>query len=144
VSEGICGLRTFKQGTNFAGWLFRIAHNNFANYHRGLRRPEALLDDHAAEESGPLEQLRPTSRWKNWAGLATTAAGFSGRDAFAAEEGMSFREIAEVLGLTEETARWRVFKARQKLMNLLARGWSTRNHELRSTATLSARSRLPK
>ena len=37
-----------------------------------------------------------------------------------AEEGLSFHAIAEVLGIKEETARWRVFKARQKLMTLLA------------------------
>ena len=36
------------------------------------------------------------------------------------EEGLSFREVAKVLGTTEETARWRVFKARQKLMKVLA------------------------
>jgi RNA polymerase sigma-70 factor (ECF subfamily) len=35
------------------------------------------------------------------------------------EEGLSFRQIAAVLGTTEETARWRVFKARQKLMDAL-------------------------
>ena len=36
------------------------------------------------------------------------------------EEGLSFREIADVLDTTEETARWRVYKARQKLVNVLA------------------------
>jgi RNA polymerase sigma-70 factor (ECF subfamily) len=36
------------------------------------------------------------------------------------EEGLSFREIGEILATTEETARWRVFKARQKLMEVLA------------------------
>ena len=36
------------------------------------------------------------------------------------EEGLSFREVARVLGTTEETARWRVFKARQKLIKVLA------------------------
>ena len=35
------------------------------------------------------------------------------------EEGLSFRQIASALGLTEETARWRVFKARQKLLQTL-------------------------
>jgi RNA polymerase sigma-70 factor (ECF subfamily) len=35
------------------------------------------------------------------------------------EEGLSFRQIAAVLGITEETARWRVFKARQKLLDQL-------------------------
>ncbi len=37
------------------------------------------------------------------------------------EEGLSFREVAKVLDLTEETARWRVFKARQKLLSLMGR-----------------------
>jgi RNA polymerase sigma-70 factor (ECF subfamily) len=36
------------------------------------------------------------------------------------EERLPFREIGEVLEITEETARWRVFKARQKLMKSLA------------------------
>ena len=36
-----------------------------------------------------------------------------------AEQGMSFKEIAGVLNTTEETARWRVFKARQKLVKVL-------------------------
>jgi RNA polymerase sigma-70 factor (ECF subfamily) len=35
------------------------------------------------------------------------------------EEGLSFRQIAGILGITEETARWRVFKARQKLLDQL-------------------------
>ena len=35
-------------------------------------------------------------------------------------EGLSFREVAKILKTTEETARWRVFKARQKLMKVLA------------------------
>ena len=33
---------------------------------------------------------------------------------------MSFRSMAAVLGITEETARWRVFKARQKLLQTLS------------------------
>jgi RNA polymerase sigma-70 factor (ECF subfamily) len=36
------------------------------------------------------------------------------------EEGLSFREVAKILGTTEETARWRVFKARQKLLKVLS------------------------
>jgi RNA polymerase sigma-70 factor (ECF subfamily) len=37
-----------------------------------------------------------------------------------AEEGMDYREIAAVMKITEETARWRVFKARQKLAKMLS------------------------
>mgnify|MGYP003338546714 CR=1 FL=1 len=32
-----------------------------------------------------------------------------------AEGELSFKEIAEIQGITEETARWRVFKARQRV-----------------------------
>ena len=35
------------------------------------------------------------------------------------QEELSFEEIAEVLDVTEETVRWRVFKARHLLMNEL-------------------------
>ncbi|HMC88367.1 MAG TPA: sigma factor-like helix-turn-helix DNA-binding protein, partial [Gemmataceae bacterium] len=44
-----------------------------------------------------------------------------------AEEGLSFHQIALVLGIKEETARWRVFKARQKLMGVMA-GQLDREH----------------
>ena len=36
------------------------------------------------------------------------------------QEELAFSEIAQILAVTEETARWRVFKARQKLMTILA------------------------
>ena len=35
-------------------------------------------------------------------------------------EELSFRDVAKVLKTTEETARWRVFKARQKLLQVLS------------------------
>jgi RNA polymerase sigma-70 factor (ECF subfamily) len=35
------------------------------------------------------------------------------------QEEMSFEEIGQVLGVTEETVRWRVFKARHELLNEL-------------------------
>ena len=119
--KAFAGLKTFKPGTNFAGWLFRIAHNSFANYYRAERRGEALPDDLAADDDGPLEQAQANEALEELSrALKRLPAEFRGALLLRAEEGMSFREIADVLGLTEETARWRVFKARQKLMNLLA------------------------
>jgi RNA polymerase sigma factor (sigma-70 family) len=35
------------------------------------------------------------------------------------QEDLSFREIAETLGTTEETARWHMMQARRKLMKQL-------------------------
>lgn len=119
--KAFAGLKSFQPGTNFAGWLFRIAHNNFANYCRGRRRGEALPDDLAAAGDDPLEQAQANEALEKLVrALNRLPPDFRAAMLLRAEEGMSFREIADVLGLTEETARWRVFKARQKLLTLLA------------------------
>jgi RNA polymerase sigma-70 factor (ECF subfamily) len=119
--KAFAGLKTFKPGTNFAGWLFRIAHNSFANYYRAKRCGETLPEDLAADDEGPLEQAQSNEALEELSrALKRLPSEFRGALLLRAEEGMSFREIAEVLGLTEVTARWRVFKARQKLMDLLA------------------------
>jgi RNA polymerase sigma-70 factor (ECF subfamily) len=114
-------LDSFKVGTRFQAWLFRIGHNSLVNQRRANRKvrehfPENLPALHAgpAEEAMSREALQVLAR----------AVGRLPRDFRAAfllrvEEDLSFREIAEALETTEETARWRVFKARQKLMENL-------------------------
>jgi RNA polymerase sigma-70 factor (ECF subfamily) len=115
-------LDKFRAGTNFGAWLFRIGHNNWANQHRGLaRRREPLPDDLPSSEHGPAEQAASREAVQGLArAVARLPAEFRAALLLRAEGGLSFREIAEVLDLTEETARWRVFKARQKLMTVLA------------------------
>ena len=55
--KAFAGLHGFRPGTNFAAWLFRIAHNNFANQCRAAARGrEALPDDLAAPDAGPSEE----------------------------------------------------------------------------------------
>ncbi len=115
-------LEKFQAGTNLGGWLFRVGHNIWANQHRGAaRRREPLTDDRPAPEPGPPEQaagreaLREVERV-----VARLPVEYRAALMLRAEGGLSFREIADVLDLTEETARWRVFKARQKLLALLA------------------------
>ena len=114
-------LKRFRPGTNFAAWLFRIAHNNFANHYRARsRQREALSEDLADHNDGPVEQalsreaLRELTR-----AIDQVPTDFRAALLLRAEEGLSFRQIAEILNLTEETARWRVFKARQKLLQAL-------------------------
>lgn len=119
--KAFANLKRFRAGTNFAAWLFRIAHNNFANHYRARgRQREALREDLADRNGGPVEEalsreaLRELSR-----ALQQVPTEFRAALLLRAEEGLSFRQIAEVLNLTEETARWRVFKARQKLLKAL-------------------------
>jgi RNA polymerase sigma-70 factor (ECF subfamily) len=114
-------LGRFQPGTNFRAWLFRIAHNSLANYLRArTRRRDPLPDDLADLAPGPMAALESRETLQELtravAGLPTE---FRAALLLRVEEDLSFRQIADVLGLTEETARWRVFKARQKLLTSL-------------------------
>jgi RNA polymerase sigma-70 factor (ECF subfamily) len=119
--KAFANLTRFRAESNFAGWLFRIGHNNFANHYRGSRARECLPEDLHSPHDGPVEEalLRETQQGLADA-LRRLPTDFRAALLLRVEEGLSFREIAKVLGLTEETARWRVFKARQKLLTLMA------------------------
>jgi RNA polymerase sigma-70 factor (ECF subfamily) len=120
--KALAGLDSFRAGSNFRAWLFRIAYNHFLNQRRGEARARQLFPDAVpALQHGPAEQVMSRENLQ----VLTRAVGRLPPDFRAAfllrvEEGLSFREIAGVLQTTEETARWRVFKARQKLMEVLA------------------------
>jgi RNA polymerase sigma-70 factor (ECF subfamily) len=119
--KAFAGLNKFRLGTNFAGWLFRIAHNNFANHTRAARKREALPDELPDRADGPVEQIISQEALQGLArAVNRLPVDFRAALLLRVEEGLSFRQIAEVLDLTEETARWRVFKARQKLLSVLA------------------------
>jgi RNA polymerase sigma-70 factor (ECF subfamily) len=115
-------LDSFQVGTRFQAWLFRIAHNSLVNQRRANRKVRLHFPEHlTALQAGPAEEAMSREALQNLA----RAVGRLPRDFRAAfllrvEEDLSFREIAEVLQTTEETARWRVFKAREKLMEKLA------------------------
>jgi RNA polymerase sigma-70 factor (ECF subfamily) len=119
--KALNGLRTFRPGTNFRAWLFRIGHNTFANHRRSARPRQPFPEDLAADDEGPAEQALSRESLQVL-GRAVNRLPPDFRAAFLlrVEEGLSFREVGQVLGITEETARWRVFKARQKLMSALA------------------------
>jgi RNA polymerase sigma-70 factor (ECF subfamily) len=114
-------LESFKAGTNFQAWLFRIAHNALANHRRANRRVRQPFPEGVpATREGPVEMAMTREALQHLA----RAVGRLPRDFRAAfllrvEQDLSFRDIALALDITEETARWRVFKARQKLMEVM-------------------------
>jgi len=120
--KAFAGLRLFRLGSNFRAWLFRIAHNCFVSMHRGTGKKCQSYPDHLPSNGeGPVEQTLSREAM-HLLRQAVDRLPPDLRAAFLlrAEEEMSFRQIAQVLGLTEVTARWRVFKARQKLLTALA------------------------
>ena len=114
-------LASFQAGTNFQAWLFRIAHNALANQRRGSRKVrEPFPDQVPSVGAGPLEQVMSREALQQLTrAVGRLPSDFRGAFLLRVEEQLSFREIAEVLNITEETARWRVFKARQKLMEVM-------------------------
>lgn len=115
-------LDTFRAGSNFQAWIFRIAYNAFLNQRRvAARSRQPFPEDVAAHEAGPDEQALSREAMQLLARAIGRLPGeFRAALLLRIEEGLSFRQIADVLDTTEQTARWRVFKARQKLMTVLA------------------------
>jgi RNA polymerase sigma-70 factor (ECF subfamily) len=119
--KAFTALPSFTEGTRFQAWLFRIAFNTFLNQKkRSARVVLAFPDSLPANEAGPVEQLMSREALQELARAVGRLPGeFRAAFLLRAEEELSFREIAEVLGTSEETARWRVFKARQKLLEVM-------------------------
>jgi RNA polymerase sigma-70 factor (ECF subfamily) len=116
-------MQSFQPGTNFRAWIFRIGHNNFVNQKRSEKRTkQPLPEDAAAPDVGEVEtrtENRETLEMISKV-VADLPADFRAALMLRVNEGLSFREVAKILGTTEETARWRVFKARQKLLKVLS------------------------
>ncbi|MCX5684973.1 MAG: RNA polymerase sigma factor [Planctomycetota bacterium] len=113
---------SFRPGTNMRAWLMRIASNALFDLQRRRRTAKAapLEDDLATAppaETGPSET-------KELGGLLAAAIAQlpeTPRLVFLMRslEELSFRDIAEAIGTTEETARWHMLQARRQLLALL-------------------------
>lgn len=121
--RAVTRLDQFREGTNFRGWLFRIGHNLWANHCRSMARRKttgleaaAGVTDASAEADDPLEVLAQREELKRLKERLQDLP-MDWREALLmrAEGELSFKDMAEILGITEETARWRVFKARQRI-----------------------------
>lgn len=122
LMKAFAKLETFRPGSNFQAWLFRIAYNAFLNQRRVANRSRSPFpDDVAGIDAGPDEQAISREAMQLLGRAVHRLPGeFRAALLLRVEEGLSFREIADVLETTEQTARWRVFKARQKLLSVLA------------------------
>lgn len=112
-------LDSFQAGTNLRAWLLRIATNTFFDLRRKRKRinQEPLPNEvpgvsfqpgHAMEVGEQGERLRKAMLELT----ETTRTVFHLR----ATEELSFREIADMLGTSEEAARWHMHQARTKLL----------------------------
>lgn len=123
-----CGLPEFEDDGAFRVWLFRIAQHVVTDQHRGPRgvRPRPLSDV-PSSESGPLEGLLEREANQNLRhAVAKLPAKYRSAYLLWTQEDLSYQQIAHILAITEATARWRVCKARQYLLNKLQAYLDTR------------------
>ncbi|MSR52721.1 MAG: sigma-70 family RNA polymerase sigma factor [Gemmataceae bacterium] len=120
--KAFAAIQRFQAGSNLKAWLFRIAHNSFVNQRRAIKNNrKPLVPEIAEDPKNPVgEALTKEAMLLIAEAVAKLPSDFRGALVLRIDERLSFRDIAEVMGITEETARWRVFKARQKLMGLLS------------------------
>ncbi len=122
--KALAAMKSFRAGSNFRAWLFRIGHNNFVNLKRAERKNTQPVNDEqpaADTAAGPMTTAADREALEKVAkAIQELPTDFRMALMLKAEEGMNYREIAAVLKTTEETARWRVFKARQKLAKVLS------------------------
>lgn len=120
--KALAALDSFRPGSNFRAWLFRIGHNNFVNLTRSERKANVPLPEDAAAP----KVNTPGGGAADREAVAAVAEAVErlGPDFRAAltlhvTEGLAYKDVAKILNTTEETARWRVFKARQTLLKAL-------------------------
>ena len=110
-------IRGFRGGSRFTSWLLRIARNCSMD---ALRRPhaEAPLDERIEPVGRPVSDA--SARAELDAALAAISP--EHRESFLLTEvlGLSYQEVADVLGVRVGTVKSRMFRARQALCRALA------------------------
>ncbi|MFA5114945.1 MAG: sigma-70 family RNA polymerase sigma factor [Candidatus Omnitrophota bacterium] len=119
-------LGSFRQRSQFSTWLYRIAVNATYDF---LRRRRNFLDEEVSPENiaagsdGPREAL---SKREKEAALKTALAAvpLEYRTALVLKdiEGLSYAQIAQVLGCRMGTVESRIYRARQILKEKLLKG----------------------
>jgi len=119
-AKALRGFSSFRLGTNFRAWMFRILRNSFLTSRAGLKSTVALADD--AEET--IASADPTPE----ASLIAHADRESVREALCEltlpfreilllceVEEMSYEEISQTLGIPMGTVMSRLSRARKAL-----------------------------
>jgi RNA polymerase sigma-70 factor (ECF subfamily) len=116
------GLPQLQAAVAFRVWLFRIARNCLVDGRRGPRgaAPAALPEDLADRAAGPVaDVLEEEASQQLGEALARLPLPYRAAYLLLTQNQFSYAHIAEVLGVSEQTARWRVCKARQFLLKEL-------------------------
>jgi RNA polymerase sigma-70 factor (ECF subfamily) len=122
------GIQTFRGQSSLRTWLYRIVTHASLDYrrYRALRTTDSL-DGESAEPRAAAGQRTPADEAADRdlrAAIEASLANISEKNRAAlvlfALEGLSYQEVADVLGISVGTVMSRIFNARQRLRELLA------------------------
>ncbi len=131
VARALAARWRFKPGTNLKAWLFRIMRNTFLNVLRdSAARPRLVpLDELAGERAGskadpssPVEAdvIMRADLGRIGEAYRTLPSTFAFPLYLTAVEELTYAEVATILDIPIGTVMSRVYRARRRLMSLLA------------------------
>jgi len=126
---------TYRDQASFSTWLYRITSNACIDLARQrARRPWISMDAEIEEEDGgiafqiaddaPLQDESVAAKWsadKVREAIGTLSEGFRTVLLLRDIEGLSYQEVAAVLGIREGTVKSRLARARAALVQVLRR-----------------------
>jgi RNA polymerase sigma-70 factor (ECF subfamily) len=121
-AKGLKAFGSFREGTNFRAWMFRILRNTFLTSRTGLEHrnteqesEEGLHDSVVTYETPELELVRRADIELVQQGIGRVAQPFREVLILADVEEMKYQDIADALGIPIGTVMSRLARARQQL-----------------------------
>ncbi len=113
-------INTLERPEAFGTWIFAIARNEVYQHFRSTQRVQPLDDEDIWETSTPAEAMIAAERTAIVRSLVDRLQPLYREVIILREfEGLSYRDIARVVGCTEAAVKARLFKARKALLDKL-------------------------
>ncbi|HWF06102.1 MAG TPA: sigma-70 family RNA polymerase sigma factor [Candidatus Angelobacter sp.] len=120
--KSLKGFSSFRQGTNFRAWMFRILRNTFLTSRTGLERRNTQQEDEDGFEDAVITQETPEVALMRradtelvQAAIAQLTPAFQEVILLADVEEMKYQEIAETLDIPMGTVMSRLARARKQV-----------------------------
>jgi RNA polymerase sigma-70 factor, ECF subfamily len=120
--KALKALPSFREGTNFRAWMFKILRNTFLTSRTGLERRSTVQESEegfsevvATQETPELALVRRADTELVRQGIATLPAGFKEVLILADLEELKYQEIADALDIPIGTVMSRLARARKLL-----------------------------